>query len=154
MSVSSWDSDPIDFRSLQPSLRQRAGALLLDYLMVVLTLGIGWIVWATFTLDQGQTPAKQLLKMRVIRQDKEQAARLGWMALRELFLKMLLPLLVLFHWQLFLLVLATWLAANLAYVLGKGDNQTIWDKALKTLVIDDHESRFKRSRPLRQSPNS
>ena len=122
--------------------------------MVVLTLGIGWIVWATFTLDQGQTPAKQLLKMRVIRQDKEQAARLGWMALRELFLKMLLPLLVLFHWQLFLLVLATWLAANLAYVLGKGDNQTIWDKALKTLVIDDHESRFKRSRPLRQSPNS
>lgn len=154
MSGYSGNSDPIDYRSLQSSLSQRAGALLFDYLLVVLTIGIGWLVWATFTLDQGQTPAKQLLKMRVIRQDKEQAARLGWMALRELLLKMLLPLLFLFHWQLFLLVLATWLAANLAYVLGKGNNQTMWDKALKTLVISDHESRFKRSRPPRRSPSS
>lgn len=154
MSEPSWEPGPTDSRSLQPSLSQRASALLIDYLLVVLTVGIGWIVWATFTLDQGQTPAKQLLKMRVIRKDKEQAAGIGWMVLRELLLKMLVPLLVLFHWQFFLLVLAIWLAANLAYLLGKGDNQALWDKMLRTTVITDYENRFKRPRPSRYSPSS
>ena len=39
----------------------RLGAALLDLILVVLTLGIGWLVWAVVIWSKGQSPAKQLL---------------------------------------------------------------------------------------------
>lgn len=38
----------------------------LDGLLALVTLFIGWVVWATFTAARGQTPAKQLMGMRVV----------------------------------------------------------------------------------------
>lgn len=31
------------------------------------TLAIGWLIWALIVYSHGQSPAKQLLKMRVVR---------------------------------------------------------------------------------------
>jgi uncharacterized RDD family membrane protein YckC len=42
-----------------PGRRVLAG--LLDVLLMVVTLGAGWLVWAMFTWPAGQTPAKRLL---------------------------------------------------------------------------------------------
>src|SRR5690242_60717 len=39
----------------------RLGAMLLDVLIAVVTLWIGWLVWSMFTWSAGQTPAKKLL---------------------------------------------------------------------------------------------
>lgn len=48
---------------------QRIAALLLDYLLFCLLLGIGWLAWFFFSAKEGQTPGKKLLGLRVIRAD-------------------------------------------------------------------------------------
>jgi uncharacterized RDD family membrane protein YckC len=41
-------------------------AAILDSLLVLITLWIGWLIWAIFAAGRAQTPAKQLLGMRVV----------------------------------------------------------------------------------------
>ena len=62
--------------------RRLAGAVL-DGFLFVLTLGIGWVIWYLIVARGGQSPAKQLLRTRVIRGDG-QSADLGWMLIRDL----------------------------------------------------------------------
>ena len=44
----------------------RLGAVVLESVLVVVTLGIGWVIWALMIVGRGQTPAKALLNQRVI----------------------------------------------------------------------------------------
>lgn len=44
----------------------RLGAVVLESVLVLVTLGIGWIIWALMIVGRGQTPAKALLNLRVI----------------------------------------------------------------------------------------
>lgn len=44
----------------------RFGAYLLEGLLVIVTLFVGWMIWAAILAQRGQTPAKRLLKLRVI----------------------------------------------------------------------------------------
>jgi len=44
----------------------RLGSYFLEAILMVVTLGIGWLIWASMTAGSGQTPAKRLLKLRVI----------------------------------------------------------------------------------------
>lgn len=46
----------------------RFGGLMLDFALNFLTLGVGWFVWFLFIAGRGQTPAKQLLRMQVVRE--------------------------------------------------------------------------------------
>lgn len=46
----------------------RFGGLCLDLVLNFFTFGIGWFVWFLVIAKRGQTPAKQLLKMQVIRE--------------------------------------------------------------------------------------
>src|SRR4051812_26525848 len=48
------------------SVGKRFGANLLDLLLTVVRLFIGWMIWDLIVWKDGQTPAKQLLKMRII----------------------------------------------------------------------------------------
>jgi uncharacterized RDD family membrane protein YckC len=68
----------------------RFGALLLDGLLMLITLWIGWFVWALFTWSDGQTPAKKLLGHVVA--DANTGEPFDWsrMALREFCIKGLL----------------------------------------------------------------
>ncbi|GAA2880009.1 hypothetical protein Acy02nite_26760 [Actinoplanes cyaneus] len=68
----------------------RLGAQLLEFLLICVTAGIGWIVWALLILDRGQTPARQLLGHVVA--DATTGAPLTWgpMFVRELLVKGLL----------------------------------------------------------------
>ena len=65
--------------------RRLAGAVL-DGFLFVLTLGIGWVIWYLIVARGGQSPAKQLLRTRVIRGDG-QWADLGWMLIRDLVVR-------------------------------------------------------------------
>ena len=65
--------------------RRLAGAVL-DGFLFVLTLGIGWVIWYLIVARGGQSPAKQLLRTRVIRGDG-QSADLGWMLIRDLVVR-------------------------------------------------------------------
>lgn len=62
--------------------RRLAGAVL-DGFLFLLTLGIGWVFWYMFAARGGQSPAKQLVRTRVVRADG-QSADLGWMLIRDL----------------------------------------------------------------------
>lgn len=55
---------PSDVTPASPWLR--FGAYLLEGLLQLVTLGIGWLIWAAIIVRKGQTPAKQLLRMRVV----------------------------------------------------------------------------------------
>jgi len=44
----------------------RFGALILETVLMIVTLGIGWFIWWLVLLGQGLTPARQILKLRVI----------------------------------------------------------------------------------------
>ena len=44
----------------------RLGALVLESVLILVTLGIGWVIWALMIVGRGQTPAKALLNLRVV----------------------------------------------------------------------------------------
>lgn len=47
----------------------RVVAYLLESVLAVLTLGIGYLIWLVIVMAQGQTPGKQLMGLRVVRAD-------------------------------------------------------------------------------------
>jgi uncharacterized RDD family membrane protein YckC len=68
------------------SVQHRLGGNVLDgvlFLSSFFTLFIGWIVWSLVLWGQGQTPAKQILKMRVYSIDTGKPATWGHMAVRQ-----------------------------------------------------------------------
>lgn len=62
----------------------RFGAALLDGVIQLFTLYVGYYLWSVFIWQRGQTPAKQLLGLVVIDLRTEAPAGFGRMALREL----------------------------------------------------------------------
>lgn len=44
----------------------RLGAALLDSLLMSVTLGVGWVIWAAVICNRGQTPAKQIVDLYVV----------------------------------------------------------------------------------------
>ncbi len=116
---------------------RRVAAYLLDILLFFVTLIIGYIIWWLFTLSRGQTPGKRLVGIRVMRVDGT-ASDWGWTFIRELLVK----------FGLFGLI--DMVAFGLASLLDKfwafwdKDRQTLHDKIMKTVVVDD---RVLRSRP-------
>jgi hypothetical protein len=45
--------------------QHRLGGWAVDLALNFVTFGIGWFIWSLVVWGQGQTPGKQLLKMRV-----------------------------------------------------------------------------------------
>ena len=83
-------NDTADRQESQPEAfaspgRRLAGAVL-EIALFCLTLAIGWIVWYLIVARRGQSPAKRLLGMRVVREDGA-AADLGWMLVRDLVVR-------------------------------------------------------------------
>jgi uncharacterized RDD family membrane protein YckC len=65
------------------SFQHRLGAIALDAVLMVLTLGIGWIIWSMIVWSEGQTPAKKILKLRTLNYTNARSAGWGHMAIRE-----------------------------------------------------------------------
>ena len=135
--------DPL---SMLASKGRRFGAYLLEIPLAIVTLGIGYIIWMLIVWARGQTPAKQVLDMRVVRLEERRAAHWGWMALRNFLLGLLIgiPLELIFPGLSIL-----WLLANAIALLVSSRNQALWDMMLKTVVVHDPDYHFDRSRPSR-----
>ena len=63
---------------------RRIGAYFLTIPLVIITLGIGYIIWGVIAWGNGQTPALQVLGMRCWRPEENRVAGFWWMALREI----------------------------------------------------------------------
>jgi uncharacterized RDD family membrane protein YckC len=63
---------------------RRIGAFFLAIPLVIITLGIGYLIWGLIVWPSGQTPALQVLGMRCFRPEDNRVAGFWWMALREI----------------------------------------------------------------------
>ena len=108
------------------SIGKRFGGMLLSGLLFVVTLGIGYVIWALIAWNKGQTPAKQLLKMYVIDVETGLPATWGKMFIRGFVLDGVLNSVT---GGIFSLLSAIWIFTN-------PERQRLTDKIVKTIVVD------------------
>jgi uncharacterized RDD family membrane protein YckC len=72
---------PAEYQLASPG--HRIGAQFVDIGLYIVTLGIGWLIWNLIMWGQGQTPAKNLLKIRVVDEKKFKPANWGHMCVRQ-----------------------------------------------------------------------
>lgn len=106
---------------------------LLDGLLIVVTLFIGWFIWWLIVWARAQTPAKQLMKMRVVKIDENRPATYGEMALRELVGKALLGSVS---------SGITTVVGGIMILADDTGRQALWDKIAGTTVVDDPNNAF------------
>ncbi|MCI0439208.1 MAG: RDD family protein, partial [Chloroflexi bacterium] len=110
------------------SMGRRFVALLLDSILWLPTLIIGYIVWSLIVYARGQTPGKQLMGIRAVRIDGAEA---GWglTFVREFLIKgVVFGFISGFTGGIFGLVNYLWPFAD-------RDQQAIHDKVVSTLVV-------------------
>ncbi len=59
------------------STGKRMEALVVTALLLVVTLGIGWLIWSVFEWRNARTPSYRLLGLRIVRRSDERPIRLG-----------------------------------------------------------------------------
>ena len=98
---------------------ERLLAWLVNTVLVIVTLFIGWVIWWFIVAPRGQNPGKALIGIRVIRTDGS-AVRTGGMFVRGLagWLAGLIPLYLDYLW-----------------ILWDKDAQTLHDKLVNTVVV-------------------
>lgn len=74
---------PTEMNLRYASFQHRLGAIVLDATLIVVTLGIGWVIWSLIVWGEGQTPAKKILKLRTINFTNGRPATWGHMGIRE-----------------------------------------------------------------------
>ncbi len=130
----------------------RLGAFALDYLIIWLTVGVGWLICLALVAPRGQSPGKSLLGLYIVRTTGEPAAvrhvwlrECGWDAAIGIAAAALLALLgavadsvgelfLLWFW----LTVLFWAVSfcDAAWVLWDRDRQTLHDKVLGTFVVE------------------
>jgi uncharacterized RDD family membrane protein YckC len=60
-----------------------AASFFLAVLLFIVTLGIGYLIWAESTWARGQTPAQRILRLRCLRRDTGRVAGRKQMTLRQ-----------------------------------------------------------------------
>jgi uncharacterized RDD family membrane protein YckC len=105
------------------SKKRRLGAWLLDGVLAIATLGIGYLIWMLFTFKTGQTPAKRLLGVRIISTNDYRAASWGITFLRDVFVKGIIG--------------GVTLGVAYLWILWDKDNQALYDKVMSTVVVND-----------------
>jgi len=106
---------------------KRFGAYLLNVLLFVVTLGVGWAIWSIILWGHGQTPAMQLLRMRIYDLNSGRGASWGPMVLRNLVGFYLLG-----H-----LTCEITILVGGVMILSDVRRQALWDKIANTVVLED-----------------
>jgi len=75
------NEDAVEIRRATPGHRIAAAAV--DVGLNIVTLNIGWFIWNLIVMANGQTPGKQLLKIRVLGENTKKPATWGHMAVRQ-----------------------------------------------------------------------
>jgi len=105
---------------------RRIGAFFLAIPLVIITLGIGYVIWGLIVWANGQTPALQVLGMRCFRPETNRVAGFWWMALRETIGRILDGILSIITEVI-----------SLVFMLTRPDRKTIHDLVAGTVVLHD-----------------
>ena len=84
----------VEYQFPKASIQHRLGGKAVDAAMYLVTFGIGWWIWSLVIWGQGQTPGKQIVKLRVFNKVNQRPVTLGHMALREFILPLSLTVLI------------------------------------------------------------
>ncbi len=101
---------------------RRLAALLIDFVLVPLTLIIGYIIWWLLVLGRGQTPGKQILAIRAVRRGGEPT---GWglMFVREVL-----------KWILHAFTLGL-VADGIVLLMDEKEHRSVIDRVVDTRVV-------------------
>lgn len=110
------------------SAGKRFGAFLLEIGLAIVTLGIGWLVWDLIVWKDGQSPAKQVLKMRIL--NAQTGRPLTW---GESFVR---------NFLCYGLIGAVPLLGLLYRIIGacfvfNDDRRALWDRMVNSVVVDE-----------------
>lgn len=120
---------------------RRFGAFLLDGALTVLTCGIGWLIWSVVLWQQSTSPAKKMLKMRVVDAKTGAPANINQMVKRELVSKLVLVIALNYLGVFIGIDFAVGLGnlvtlASGVMVLATASRQAVWDYIAGTVVGD------------------
>ncbi|HSH58253.1 MAG TPA: RDD family protein [Acidimicrobiales bacterium] len=113
------------------SVGKRFGGYVLESILIGVTLLIGWLVWSLIVWKDGQTPAKQMLGMRVLKLQTGTKATWGTMFVREIIGKTIGGIAGFFTFGILTFML-----------LWDRNNQEVWDKVAGSIVVDDAHKRL------------
>ncbi|HEY2563594.1 MAG TPA: RDD family protein [Acidimicrobiales bacterium] len=125
---------------------RRLGQYSLDLLLSIVTLGLGWFIWSLFIWRRGETPAMQIMRIKVVMKDTGQPATWGPMALREIVGKG---------------IIMGAIAAVTAYIawiilafmlMWDKDRQELWDKIASTIVVSGYPEPVEFGQPFDAQP--
>jgi uncharacterized RDD family membrane protein YckC len=107
---------------------------------MVCTFGFGWVGWWIIAWADGQSPAKVVLHLHVVRADDGTPASFGRMAMRETLGKAVVIVIVIVGaylrlWWL-LAIGAVFVAASIVLALTDNRRRTLWDRLAKTVVLE------------------
>jgi len=106
----------------------RLGASILDAILFLMTLGIGWIIWSAVVWAKGTTPAHSILKQFVVDESTGKTFTWGRMFLREFVIKFLLT------WVLGLVLFGIYGIVDSLFIIQKS-RQTIHDRICSSIVV-------------------
>jgi uncharacterized RDD family membrane protein YckC len=124
----------------------RLGGAVLDLVLIVCTVAVGWLAWWIIVWDSGHSPAKSVLHMRVVRADTRSLPSFGRMALREAVGKgipgaaCLIGLAMLGDGGAARFLVAAplaWFAMSAVAALFDDNRRTLWDVFARTIVVLD-----------------
>ena len=106
----------------------RLGSHLLEALLAIVTLGIGWLVWSFVIWGQGTTPGHKILKQYVVNDKTGKDFTWGQMFVREFLIKgLLVPLLSAFSFGIVYLVDSL--------MVTRDDRKTLHDRICGSIVV-------------------
>ena len=108
-----------------------------DFLFLLLILPIGCFIWWLIVLNRGQSPGKQLMGIRVMRVDGS-ASGGGWTFIRDFVIKFVAITVVIFVTGGVGLIVGI---VDLLWAFWNRDRQTLHDKIMRTVVIDERAYR-------------
>jgi uncharacterized RDD family membrane protein YckC len=126
------------------SLGVRTKALLLTFLVIVVTLGVGWLAWSVVEWRYGRTVSFKLMGLRVVRASDGRPIGLGMSLLRNAVLCSLL----------FVPTMLACIVVALAFVMGASPPEDLlskprhapWDRLTKTMVVQERRRSFSRGK--------
>ena len=106
----------------------RLGSYLLEALLAIFTLGIGWLIWSFVIWGQGTTPGHKILKQYIVNEKTGKDFTWGQMFVREFLIKgLLVPLLSAFSFGIVYLVDSL--------MVTRDDRKTLHDRICGSIVV-------------------
>jgi hypothetical protein len=110
---------------------KRFATFLLEILLDIVTLGIGYLIWMLFAWSNGQTPGKQLTKLKYVDVATGRVATWSKSAFRDFVIRGI----VFYFITLFTLTIGFFVAAFMTFNRDR-NYQSGWDRMAGTVVVD------------------